>query len=84
MIGTLGDKVLVTIRGQMVRGYIVGVRRRQRAPLPSFDTNNVVLVDNDGAPLGTRILVPVPAALRARAATNEELARVLALATKFV
>ena len=80
-VGVLGDKVLVTIKGQMKRGYLVGLKAYQRPMVPKFDTNNVVLIEDNGNPLGTRVAVPVPHYLRSR---GPELAKIIAISSRFV
>ena len=81
-VGTIGDKVMVAIMGQKRRGYIVGVVRRQSMPgVPTMDTNNLVLIDDSGAPLGTRINVPIPMMLRSQ---KGDIAKILSIATRFV
>uniref|UniRef100_A0A0B6YXP9 Large ribosomal subunit protein uL14m n=1 Tax=Arion vulgaris TaxID=1028688 RepID=A0A0B6YXP9_9EUPU len=80
-VGYLGDKVLVTVKGEMKRAYIVGLRQKQKPNVPRMDTNNIVLVDDNGNPLGNRITVPIPSALRGR---GGDLTKILSLATKFV
>uniref|UniRef100_A0A6G1S961 Large ribosomal subunit protein uL14m n=1 Tax=Aceria tosichella TaxID=561515 RepID=A0A6G1S961_9ACAR len=80
-MGGLGDRVLVTILGQMKKGIIVGCVQTQKAFVPKFDKNNVVLLDNNHVPLGTRVTVPIPNYLRKQGATT---ARLMAIATKFV
>lgn len=62
--GLTGDKVLVAIRGEKRKGILVGVKKHQPANVPKFDTNNIVLIDDNGTPLGTRIHVPIPHILR--------------------
>lgn len=79
--GTTGDKVLVTILGQMKKGYVVGCTAVQPAFVPRFDSNNVVLVDDQNVPLGTRINVPVPNCLRKQGAKT---ARLMAIGSSFV
>ncbi|XP_055331710.1 39S ribosomal protein L14, mitochondrial-like [Paramacrobiotus metropolitanus] len=79
--GTIGHKVLVAIMGQKKRGYVVGVAREQEDQIPRFDTNNLVLVDDNGSPLGTRITVPIPMLLRSK---TGDISKILAIATKFV
>ena len=79
--GQLGDKVLVTIKGQMKRGYVVGLVAEQRPMIAKFDTNNVVLIENNGNPSGTRVVVPVPNYLRSKGA---ELAKIVAISSRFV
>jgi len=86
-VGKLGDKVLVTVKGEMKRAFIVGLKQRQKAGVPRTDTNNIVLVDDNGNPLGNRITVPIPAALRKIATEDHrkgDLTKILSLATKFI
>ena len=80
-VGTIGDKVLVAIKGQKKRGFIVGVKQKQAANVPRFDSNNVVLVEDNGTPTGTRIRVPIPSMLRRK---KGEFSKILGIATKFV
>ena len=80
-VGTLGDKVLVAIQGQKKRAFIVGVKQKQKPMVPRFDSNNIVLVEDNGAPTGTRIRVPIPSMLRGK---EGDFTKILALATKFV
>lgn len=79
--GGLGDRVLVTILGQMKKGIVVGCRQNQEAFVPKFDSNNLVLLDDNNVPLGTRITAPLPNCLRKHGAKT---ARMMAIATKFV
>lgn len=80
-MGGLGDKVLVTILGQMKKGVVVGCVQDQKAFIPKFDSNNLVLIDNQNVPLGTRITAPLPNHLRSKGALT---ARLMAIGTKFV
>ncbi|KAH9496159.1 39S ribosomal protein L14, mitochondrial [Bulinus truncatus] len=80
-VGYLGDKVLVTVKGEMKRAYIVGLRQKQLPNVPRMDTNNIVLVDDKGDPLGTRIMVPIPSSLRGK---GGDMTKILSLATRFV
>ena len=59
----------------------MGVKQRQPVGVPRYDANNVVLVEDNGAPTGTRIRVPIPAMLRS---AKGDFTKVLAIATKFV
>ncbi len=63
-IGLIGDKVLVAIKGEKKRGILVGLKAQQNTKIPKYDSNNLVLIDDDGTPLGTRIHVPIPTILR--------------------
>lgn len=80
-MGGLGEKVLVTILGEMKKGIIVGCVQTQRSFIPKFDSNNVVLIDNNNVPLGTRINAPLPNYLRKQGATT---ARLMAIGNKFI
>ncbi|KAA0186340.1 39S ribosomal protein L14 mitochondrial, partial [Fasciolopsis buskii] len=76
-----GDKVIVAVGGQKKRGWIVGTRQASRDGWPRFESNNIVLVDDEGNPLGTRILVPIPAKLRS---LSGDISKILSIATQFV
>ncbi|XP_046336844.1 large ribosomal subunit protein uL14m-like [Haliotis cracherodii] len=80
-VATIGDKVLLAIKGQKKRAYVVGVKQKQRANVPRFDSNNVVLIEDNGAPTGTRIAVPVPSVLRGK---SGDFTKILSIATRFV
>ncbi|KAL3872810.1 hypothetical protein ACJMK2_036010 [Sinanodonta woodiana] len=80
-VGYLGDKVLVAIMGEKKRAYIVGLRQNQKENVPRFDSNNIVLVEDNGTPTGTRIRVPIPSCLRNR---EGDFTKILSIATKFV
>merc|ERR1712117_374451 len=80
--GKLGDKVICAVRGEKIKGVIVGLKASQLPGVPRFDTNNVVLVQNDGSPLGTRIHAPIPK--KHSTAKNVDFTKLLSIATKFV
>jgi len=74
---TLGDVVLCAVKtaipsgkiskGQVVRAVIVRVSRpviRKDGSSIRFDDNAVVIIDNDGNPLGSRVFGPVARELR--------------------
>ena len=80
-IGKVGDKVLLAIKGQKKRGYVVGCRQKQQPMVPRFDSNNVVLIEDNGTPTGTRITVPIPSVLRGK---DGDFTKILAISSKFV
>ena len=80
-VGTIGDKILVSIMGQKKKAYIVGVKQKQRAMVPKMDSNNIVLIEDNGTPTGTRIRVPIPSMLRGK---SGDVTKILSIATKFV
>lgn len=74
---TLGDIVTCAVKdaipsgkikkGQVVKGVIVRVKHptlRSDGSTIAFDDNAIVIVDNDGNPLGTRVFGPVARELR--------------------
>lgn len=84
-----GDMVLLAIKGEKKKGILVGCRQQQKPKVPRFDTNNVVLIDDNGTPLGTRIQVPIPNILRTimkdkTHSKGADYTKLLAIATRFV
>ncbi len=88
----LGDIVVVAVQkampngtvksGQVIKGVIVRVRkstRRADGSYVRFDSNAIVVVDNDGNPKGTRIFGAVARELRDR-----RYMKILSLATEVV
>lgn len=76
---TIGDIIVVAVKeaipqakvkkGDVKKGVIVRTRKEIRRPDGTyirFDENSVVLIDNAGEPLGTRIFGPVARELRAK------------------
>ncbi len=74
---TVGDIIVCSIkksapnanvkRGEVVKAVVVRVKKsvtRDDGTVISFDDNAAVLINNDSAPIGTRILGPVPRELR--------------------
>nr|XP_045594583.1 39S ribosomal protein L14, mitochondrial-like [Procambarus clarkii]XP_045594585.1 39S ribosomal protein L14, mitochondrial-like [Procambarus clarkii]XP_045594586.1 39S ribosomal protein L14, mitochondrial-like [Procambarus clarkii] len=87
--GYTGDKVLVAIKGQKKQAILTGCHQNQEPLMPKFDSNNIVLIDENGAPLGTRILVPIPTMLRKKLKDmsrpkGADYTKILAIATRFV
>ncbi|ESP01607.1 hypothetical protein LOTGIDRAFT_205140 [Lottia gigantea] len=80
-VATLGDKVLVAVKGQKKKAFIVGVKQKQKAKIPRFDTNNIVLIEDNGAPIGNKITVPLPSLLRKK---EGDITKVMPLANRFV
>lgn len=80
-IGKVGDKVLLAIKGQKKKALIVGHKMPGQRMNPRFDSNNVVLIEDNGNPTGTRIKVPLPTHLRKM---EGDYSKVLAIASSFV
>ncbi|XP_006931828.2 39S ribosomal protein L14, mitochondrial [Felis catus] len=80
-VGKVGDQILLAIKGQKKKALIVGHRMPGPRMTPRFDSNNVVLIEDNGNPVGTRIKTPIPTSLRQR---EGEFSKVLAIAQNFV
>ncbi|XP_017875692.1 39S ribosomal protein L14, mitochondrial [Ceratina calcarata] len=88
-VGYIGDRVMVAIKGEKKKGILVGLKQKQNAKVPKFDSNNIVLIDDNGTPLGTRIHVPIPHIIRTimkekTHTKGADYTKLLAIATKFV
>lgn len=84
-----GDRVLVAIKGEKKKGILVGLKQNQNPKIPKFDSNNIVLIDDNGTPLGTRIHVPIPHILRTLLkekthSKGADYTKLLAIASRFV
>ncbi|XP_066451330.1 large ribosomal subunit protein uL14m [Eleutherodactylus coqui] len=77
-VGQVGDTILLAIKGQKKKAIIVGQKRPAGCMTPRFDSNNVVLIEDTGNPVGTRIKTPIPAWLRGKGA---KYSKVLAIAS---
>ncbi|XP_037638341.1 39S ribosomal protein L14, mitochondrial [Sebastes umbrosus] len=80
-VGKVGDRVLLAIKGQKKKALIVGHKMPGDRMCPRFDSNNVVLIEDNGNPTGTRIKVPIPSHLRNM---EGDYSKVLAIANSFV
>lgn len=86
---TTGDIVLLAIKGEKKKGILVGLKQTQSPRVPKFDSNNVVLIEDNGTPLGTRIHVPIPTVLRSKLkrkthAKGPEYTKILGIASRFI
>ncbi|XP_066474704.1 large ribosomal subunit protein uL14m isoform X2 [Tiliqua scincoides] len=80
-VGKVGDKILLAIKGEKKKALIVGHKMPGPCMTPRFDSNNVVLIEDNGNPVGTRIKTPIPSLLRKR---QGEFSKILAIAQNFV
>ncbi|XP_039994897.1 39S ribosomal protein L14, mitochondrial isoform X1 [Xiphias gladius] len=80
-VGKVGDRVLLAIKGQKKKALIVGHKMPGERMSPRFDSNNVVLIEDNGNPTGTRIKVPMPTHLRK---LDGDYSKLLAIASSFV
>ena len=86
-VGCVGDMALITKNGVMKRAFIVGQRASMGVLKARMDTNNVVMLDKDGNPEGTRITAPLPAWLRGYDPKKKRpiaMSKIVAIASTFV
>ncbi|XP_012538084.1 39S ribosomal protein L14, mitochondrial-like [Monomorium pharaonis] len=88
-VGYIGDRILVAIKGEKKKGILVGLKQKQAPKVPRFDSNNLVLIDDNGTPLGTRIHVPIPHILRTKMkgkthTKGADYTKLIAIASRFV
>ena len=50
--------------GELKKGIVVGTKTKQKHGVASFDTNNIVLIEDNGTPLGKNVTLPVPIQLK--------------------
>lgn len=67
----------------------MGLKQNQKTKVPKFDSNNMVLIDDNGTPLGTRIHVPIPTILRTilkekTQSKGADYTKILGIASRFV
>ena len=90
---SVGDVIVVSIkeaapRGKVKKGdvrkaVVVRVAKdiiRPDGSVIRFDGNAAVIINNNGAPIGTRIFGPVPRELRAKSSPTKNLMKIVSLA----
>lgn len=84
--GRVGDVVLLAIGGIMKKALIVGQKQPMGPMVARMDSNNVILIGEDGTPEGTRVTVPIPAYLRGVQVWKErvQMSKVIAIAGRLV
>ena len=80
---------MVAIMGQKKKGIIVGLKQKQLPNVPRFDSNNIVLIEENGNPSGNRITAPLPNVIRPGLAKDSnpkkvDYTKLFAIATKWV
>ncbi|KAL7286478.1 39S ribosomal protein L14, mitochondrial [Trichogramma pretiosum] len=88
-VGYIGDRVMVAIKGEKKKGILVGLKQNQKKKVPKFDTNNLVLIEDNGSPIGTRIHVPIPHILRTLMkekthSKGADYTKLIAIASRFI
>lgn len=75
-----GDIITIAHRGRVHKALIVSNRRTSKR-LPRYDTSNIILLDDKLEPVGTRIIGPLPSAIRSK---ERKFSKVIAIASKFI
>lgn len=62
----IGDIIKVAVKGKPCKALVVSTRKRKLDFTPRYDRNNIILLDENNNPLGTRVKCPVPTIIRQR------------------
>lgn len=79
-VAGFGDIIKIAHRGKVHNAMIVSNRKPGRR-LPRYDSHNIILLNDKLDPVGTRILGPLPSALRRKEGTYS---KVIAIASRFI
>ena len=79
-VGKFGDVIKIAHRGKVHNALIVSNRKPSKW-LPRYDSSNVILLNDKLEPVGTRIIGPLPSAIRRK---EGQYSKVIAIATKFI
>ncbi|KAF1744489.1 hypothetical protein MXB_5445 [Myxobolus squamalis] len=77
----LGDIVTVAIKGKTSKAMIVGLKKKSGLFIPSTSTNNIILLDENKNPLGTRATVPIPMII---GTLRKDCPKILSMVSKFI
>ena len=79
-VGKFGDVIKIAHLGKVHNALLLSNRKPSKS-LPRYDQNLIILLNEKREPVGTRILTPIPSALRRR---EGQFSKVIAMATKFI
>lgn len=79
-VAKFGDVIKIAHRGKVHNALIVSNRMPSKW-LPRYDTSNIILLNDKLEPVGTRIIGPLPSAIRRK---EGQYSKVIAIATKFI
>ncbi len=79
-VGKFGDIIKIAHLGKVHNALLISNRRPSKK-LPRYDHNHIILLDDKNEPVGTRILGPIPSALRKK---EGQFSKVIAIATRFI
>ena len=79
-VGKFGDVIKIAHRGKVHNALIVSNRQPSKW-LPRYDSSNIILLNEKLEPVGTRIIGPLPSAIRRK---EGQYSKVIAIATRFI
>ena len=79
-VGKFGDVIKIAHLGKVHNALLISNRKVSKS-LPRYDQHQIILLNDKKEPVGTRILSPVPSALRKK---EGQYSKVIALATRFI
>lgn len=77
----IGDVIKVAVKGRPCRALVVATRKRKLDMTPRYDNNNIILLDDNNNPLGSRIRGPLPTFMRKR---KDRFPKAVAQANRYV
>lgn len=78
-LGKFGDIIKIAHLGKVHNALIISNRQMSKR-LPRYDHHHIILLNEKKEPVGTRILGPVPSALRKEGQNS----KIIAMATRFI
>ncbi len=79
-VGKFGDIIKVAHMGKVHNALLISNKKVSKS-LPRYDHHQIILLNDKKEPVGTRILGPVPSALRKK---EGQYSKFVALATRFI
>ena len=92
----MGDVILITVGAEFRRALFVGQTKYHQTFKPFYESNNVIIFNDDGSPAGTRINAPIPSWFRdpkqikrieqqaARVNMDVQMSKVIAICPQFI
>lgn len=79
-VGKFGDVIKIAHLGKVHNALLISNRQMSKR-LPRYDHHYIVMLNDKKEPVGTRILGPVPSALRGK---QGQYSKIIAMATRFI
>ena len=77
----IGDVIKVAVKGRPCKALVVATRKRKQDMIPRYDNNNIILLDDNLVPLGSRIRGPLPTIIRKN---KDKYPKVIAQGSRFI